>query len=179
MGSARSGDVACARDVRRHLSLCDRSTRGIDRNGSGSVPFVDARGRRCLASDERGNVHRPHPANQFAADQPHVGVHRRPGTPGDHRASIRRQQPTAVATESADFSRVASSLQTLLHHGRPRSIQAVDVAALVKLARASEGVIEMVAAVNERLSVAIAEAEDYWRWCDGGGDGAPGCNGRL
>ena len=61
-----------------------------------------------------------------------------------------QSKPTAVSTGSDDF-RGLPRTQTLLHHGRPRSIQAVDVAALVSLARASGGVIEMVAAVGDTL----------------------------
>jgi uncharacterized membrane protein len=55
-----------------------------------------------------------------------------------------------AATESGDFRALPCS-QTLIHHGRPRSIQAVDVATLVSLANVSGGVIEMVAAVGETV----------------------------
>jgi uncharacterized membrane protein len=41
--------------------------------------------------------------------------------------------------------------QTLIHRARPQVIQALDTAALVRLAKASGGVIEMVAAVGDTL----------------------------
>jgi uncharacterized membrane protein len=56
----------------------------------------------------------------------------------------------ATAAESDDF-RVLPCTQTVIHHGRPRSIQTVDVAALVNLAKVSGGVIEMVAAVGDTV----------------------------
>ena len=55
---------------------------------------------------------------------------------------------TPTATD--DFRALPQS-QTLIHHGRPRSVQAVDVAALVKLAKASDGIIEMVVAVGDTV----------------------------
>ena len=55
---------------------------------------------------------------------------------------------TAVGTD--DF-RALPRTQTLIHHGRPRSVQAVDVAALVNLAKASGGTIEMVVAVGDSV----------------------------
>ncbi len=59
-------------------------------------------------------------------------------------------KPATAATGSDEFHTLPHT-QTLLHHGRPRSIQAVDVAALVNLARASGGVIETVAAVGDTV----------------------------
>ena len=53
-------------------------------------------------------------------------------------------------TATEDFRALPQS-QTLIHHGRPRSVQAVDVAALVKLAQLSDGIIEMVAAVGDTI----------------------------
>ena len=41
--------------------------------------------------------------------------------------------------------------QTLFHHGQPHVIQAIDTAALVKLAKDSGGVIEIVAAVGDTV----------------------------
>jgi uncharacterized membrane protein len=55
-----------------------------------------------------------------------------------------------TANGSGDF-RALPCTQKLIHHGRPRSIQAVDVAALVNLAEASGGVIEMAAAVGDTV----------------------------
>ncbi len=56
----------------------------------------------------------------------------------------------ATATGKDDF-RTQPRTQTLIHHGRPRSVQAVDVGALVNLARASGGTIEMVVAVGDTV----------------------------
>jgi len=41
--------------------------------------------------------------------------------------------------------------QTLIHHGRPRTVQAVDIGALVNLARTSGGVIEVAVAVGDTV----------------------------
>ena len=55
-----------------------------------------------------------------------------------------------ASTAPVDF-RALPRTQTLIHHGLPRSIQAVDVAGLVNLAKASGGVIELVAAVGDTV----------------------------
>jgi len=60
------------------------------------------------------------------------------------------QKSEIVAKEPVDLSGLTCA-QTLIHHGRPRSIQAVDVAALVSLAAASDGTIEMAAAVGDTM----------------------------
>ena len=59
-------------------------------------------------------------------------------------------KPGATATGTEDF-RLLPNTQTLVHHGRPRSVQAVDVAALVSLATASGGIIELVVAVGDTV----------------------------
>ena len=51
----------------------------------------------------------------------------------------------------ADDFRALPRIQTLIHRGRPRSVQAVDVAALPELAKASSGTIEMVVAVGDTI----------------------------
>src|SRR5271157_524824 len=53
-----------------------------------------------------------------------------------------------VAKETVDLNGLTCT-QTLIHHGRPRSIQAVDVTALVNLAAASSGIIEVAVAVGD------------------------------
>jgi len=60
------------------------------------------------------------------------------------------QESEVVAKEAVGLSGLTCT-QTLTHHGRPRSIQAVDVAALVSLAAASGGVIEMAVAVGDTV----------------------------
>jgi uncharacterized membrane protein len=56
----------------------------------------------------------------------------------------------AAADGSVDFHTLPRA-QTLIHRGRPRSIQAIDVATLVDLAKSSDGVIEMVVAVGDTI----------------------------
>jgi uncharacterized membrane protein len=56
----------------------------------------------------------------------------------------------AAVTGSDDF-RALPRTQSLIYHGRPRSIQAFDVAILVNLAQPSGGVIEMVAAAGDTI----------------------------
>lgn len=59
-----------------------------------------------------------------------------------------RSLDSAGTGGSYDF-RQLTPVQTLAYHGRPRAIQAVDVATLVKLAKVSDGVIEVSAAVGD------------------------------
>jgi uncharacterized membrane protein len=58
---------------------------------------------------------------------------------------------SAVAPAGSDDFRALPNTQTLIHQGSPRSIQAVDVAMLVKLAEVSGGVIEMAAVVGDTV----------------------------
>jgi len=58
---------------------------------------------------------------------------------------------SAVAATGSDAVRALPRKQTLIHHGRPRSIQAIDVRTLVQLAKMSGGMIEMVAAVGDTV----------------------------
>jgi uncharacterized membrane protein len=55
-----------------------------------------------------------------------------------------------AADESYEFRRFLPT-QTLVHRGRPRSIQAIDAVAMVKLAKAEGGVIEIVVAVGDTV----------------------------
>jgi uncharacterized membrane protein len=56
----------------------------------------------------------------------------------------------AANTGSDDYSALPCT-QTLIHCGRPRAIQAIDVVALVNLAEAFGGVIEMTVAVGDTV----------------------------
>jgi uncharacterized membrane protein len=56
----------------------------------------------------------------------------------------------AAANGSVDFHALPRA-QTLIHRGRPRSIQAIDAPTLVDLAKSSDGVIEMVVAVGDTI----------------------------
>lgn len=57
----------------------------------------------------------------------------------------------AAANGSEDFRALRRS-QTLIYQGTPRSIQGVDIAALVKLAKVSGGVIELAVAVGDTVA---------------------------
>jgi uncharacterized membrane protein len=68
----------------------------------------------------------------------------------------RRVIETMYQLAESDVTTAASSdfrglplTQTLLHQGQPCSIQAIDIPTLVELARAADGVIEMIAAVGD------------------------------
>jgi uncharacterized membrane protein len=122
---------------------------GVDRNGSGKVPFVSAWVVVFLLLASVG---------MFISLIQRIGllqVNRMLIFTGDQgRQVITTMYPSvatpAPATESYHFRELPCS-QTLIHHGRPRSIQAVDTAALVNLAKVSGGVIEMVAAVGDTM----------------------------
>jgi uncharacterized membrane protein len=53
-----------------------------------------------------------------------------------------------AANGSEDFRELCRT-QTLIYHGRPCSIQAVDIAVLVNLTKASHGVVELAVAVGD------------------------------
>ena len=60
------------------------------------------------------------------------------------------RETKAEAKKSVDLNGLTCS-QTLIHQGRPRSVQAVDTNALVTLAAASGGLIEMSVAVGDTV----------------------------
>jgi len=122
---------------------------GVDRNGSGKVPFVSAWVvvGLLLASVvmfinlvERIRLLQVNRMLIFTGDQGrHVITTIYPS-----------EKTQAVFTGTDDF-RALPRTQTLIHHGRPRSVQAVDVPALVNLAKVAGGVIEIVAAVGDTV----------------------------
>jgi uncharacterized membrane protein len=122
---------------------------GVDRNGSGKVPFVSGWVVIGLLLASVG---------MFVALIHRVGllqVNRMLIFTGDQGRRVittlyPRSKSASLAAGSGDF-RALPCTQTLFHHGRPRSIQAVDVGAIVNLARVSGGVIEMVAAVGDTV----------------------------
>jgi uncharacterized membrane protein len=59
--------------------------------------------------------------------------------------------PAPAAPAAPEDFRQLPPTQTLTHRAGPRAIQALDTAALVRLAKASGGVIEMVAAVGDTV----------------------------
>jgi uncharacterized membrane protein len=122
---------------------------GVDRNGAGKVPFVSAWVVVFLLLASVG---------MFICLIQRISllqVNRMLIFTGDQgRQVITTMYPPvatpATVTESHQF-RALPCNQTLIHHGRPRSIQAVDVAALVNLAKVSGGTIEMVAGVGDTV----------------------------
>jgi len=58
---------------------------------------------------------------------------------------------SVVPAGRPDEFRKRPQSQIVIHHGPPRTVQAVDVKALVKLAETSDGVIEMIAAVGDTV----------------------------
>ncbi len=122
---------------------------GVDRNASGKVPFVSAW---IVVALLLGSV------GMFIALIQRIGllqVNRMLVFTGEQGRKViatlyPQSKPLTAVTGSDDFRELPCT-QTLLHHGRPRSIQAIDVAALVNLARASAAVIEMLAAVGDTL----------------------------
>jgi uncharacterized membrane protein len=126
---------------------------GVDRGGSGSVPSVSAWVEVALLLASVG---------MFVALINRIGllqINRMLVFTGDQgRKVVATIYPlltqAAAGPGMGDFRSLPRS-QTLVHHGRPRSIQAVDIAAMVKVASASGGVIQMVAAVGDTLVESI------------------------
>ena len=122
---------------------------GVDRNGSGKVPFVSTWVEVGLLVGSVG---------MFIALIHRVGllqVNRMLIFTGERgRAVITTLYPSSnqmqAVTEPLDF-RALPCTQTLIYHGRPRSVQAVNVAALVNLAKVSGGVIEMIVTVGDTV----------------------------
>jgi len=122
---------------------------GVDRSGSGRVPFIStvAVGVLLLAS-----------VAMFIALIQRVGllqINRVLVFTGDQgRKVIAAAYPplnsTAPPLSPEEFQGLAR-IQTLVHEGPPRSLQAVDTAALVSLAREASAVIEVLAAVGDTL----------------------------
>ncbi|MGB2625295.1 MAG: DUF2254 domain-containing protein [Candidatus Acidiferrum sp.] len=122
---------------------------GVDRNASGKVPFVSVW---IVIALLLGSV------VMFIALVQRIGmlqVNRMLVFTGEQGRTVitklyTKSKPTISVNGLDDFHKLPCT-QTLVHRGRPRSIQALDVAVLVNLARASGAVIEMVAAVGDTL----------------------------
>jgi uncharacterized membrane protein len=121
---------------------------GVDRDGSGRVPFVSGAVAVGLLVGSTA---------LFIALIHRIGllqVNRMLVFTGDRgRQVIEALYPplTTPAAAGADDLGGLPRTQTLVHRGRPSSTQAIDVAVLVELARVSGGVIEMVAAVGDTV----------------------------
>jgi uncharacterized membrane protein len=122
---------------------------GIDRKGSGKVPFVSTWVVVALLVASVG---------MFISLIHRIGllqVNRMLIFTGDQgRRVITTMYPSvksvAAGNGSVDFHALPRA-QTLIHRGRPRSIQAIDAPTLVDLAKSSDGVIEMVVAVGDTI----------------------------
>jgi len=122
---------------------------GVDRNGSGKVPFVSAwlvvvlllaSLVMFISLIQRIRLLQVNRMLIFTGDQGRKVI-----------TTIYPSEKTLAAVTESDNFRGLPRAQTLIHHGRPRSIQAVDVAALVNLAKVAGGVIEIVAAVGDTV----------------------------
>jgi uncharacterized membrane protein len=122
---------------------------GVDRSGSGKVPFVSAW---LVVALLLGSI------GMFIGLIQRIGllqVNRILIFTGDQgRRVITSLYPplkSVVADTGSDDFRALPRTQTLMHRGRPSSIQTVDVSTMVNLAKASAGVIEMVVAVGDTV----------------------------
>ena len=122
---------------------------GVDRSGSGKVPFVSlwlvvvlllASVGMFIALIQRISLLQITRILVFTGDQ--------------GRKVIATTYPSVISgttsTGSDDFRRLPCA-QTVIHYGRPGSIQAVHVATLMNLAQDSGGVIEVVVAVGDTV----------------------------
>lgn len=121
----------------------------VDRSGSGKVPFLSAwmvvalllaSVGMLISLMQRIGLLQVGRMLIFTGDQGRKVI-----------ATTYPSEESVVATGRPDEFRGLLHTQVLVHRGRPRAIQAVDVAALVKLAEAYEGVIELVAAVGDTV----------------------------
>ena len=122
---------------------------GVDRSGSGRVPLISTVAVAVLLLASVG---------MFIALIQRIGVlqiNRMLVFTGDQgRKVITTVYPplnSGVAVIGPEEFQALPRAQTLVHDGAPRSIQAVDVAALVNLAKESGGIIEVLAAVGDTV----------------------------
>jgi uncharacterized membrane protein len=122
---------------------------GVDRSGSGKVPFVSAwvvlglllaSVVMFISLIQRIRLLQVTRMLIFTGDQGRQVI-----------TTIYPSEKTLAAAPESDDFRALPRSQTLIHHGRPRSMQAIDVATLVNLAKVAGGVIEIVTAVGDTL----------------------------
>ena len=122
---------------------------GIDRSGSGRVPFFSvwvevglliASVGMFIALIHRIGLLQINRMLVFTGDQGRKVI-----------STIYPSFSSAVAVNKPDNLDTLHRTQTLIHHGGPRSIQAVDIIYLVNLAKASSGIIEIVVAVGDTV----------------------------
>ncbi len=121
---------------------------GVDRNGSGRVPIFStwvvvallvASVAMFIALVEQISALQIGRMLIFAADRGREAM-------AATYPPVERTAPTAWPDLSA-----LPCIQTIVHHGKPRSIQAVNAASLVSLAEVSDGVIEVMVAVGDTV----------------------------
>ena len=121
----------------------------VDRNTSGKVPFISG----CLvlalllasvvmfiALIDRVGLLQVNRMLIFTGDQGRVAIN-----------ELRPSQEAVASHHEASGYRGSRLVQTLTHVGRPQVIQAVQVASLIKMARDSDAVIELVAGVGDTV----------------------------
>ena len=133
---------------------------GVDRKGSGSAPIVSIAVVFLLLMAS---------VALFVALIQAIGrlqIHRMLAFTGDRgREVIGTLYPplsSPAETSAPNDFRGASPTQTLIHRGRPRSIQAFDMEGLVRLAEQTGGVVEMAAAVGDTV-VELTPLAYIWR----------------
>ena len=122
---------------------------GVDRNGSGRVPFISAWSVVILLMAS---------VAMFIALIHRIGllqISRILIFTGDQgRKAIRTLYQTSRSSPGAKPSgqlRGLPKLQVVLHRGPPRTLQAIDAGGLVELAKAADAVIEIEAAIGDTL----------------------------
>ncbi len=121
---------------------------GLDRGGSGRAPFISAwvvvgmlfaSVAMFVSLIQRVGVLQINRMLIFTGDLGREAIRTMYGSPD-----------SSGRCGSYEF-RQASPLHTLVHHGGPQAIQAVDTTALVKLAKAFDGIIEVSVAVGDTV----------------------------
>jgi uncharacterized membrane protein len=122
---------------------------GVDRSGSGKVPAVSvwvvvalllASVAMFISLIHRIGLLQVNRMLIFTGDQGRRVI-----------TSLYPSVKSPATTSGSDEFRALPCSQTLIHHGRPRSVQTVDVDALVLLAKECGGVIEMSMAVGDTV----------------------------
>jgi len=122
---------------------------GIDRYGSGKVPFIStwavvalllASVAMFIALIYRVGLLQVNQMLIFTGDQGRRVI----------ATLYPPMQPAPAITEREDFSTLPCT-RTLTHRGRPCTIQSIDVSELVNLARSADAVIEMAASVGDTV----------------------------
>lgn len=122
---------------------------GVDRSGSGRVPLISTLTVAVLLLASVG---------MFIALIQRIGllqINRMLVFTGDQGrkviVAVYPQLISGPAVIGPEEFRALPRAQTLVHDGAPRSLQAIDAAALVNLAKESDGVIEVLAAVGDTV----------------------------